>query len=76
MLGGDAQTICQAPGVAVADGAAQVFAFQVFHHDVGTAAVFAVIEHADDVFVLDAAGDLGFVQEARLWIPGRRTRRR
>ena len=62
----DAQAVIHSAQAAVADGLAQVFALQVLHHDERLAVEFAVIEHADDILVLEASGQLGFLQEPGL----------
>jgi hypothetical protein len=49
-----------------ADGVPHVRPLQVLHHDEGPPQVFAIVEHADDVLVLDVACQARLVQEPGL----------
>ena len=53
-------------GALVLDGVPQALAFEKFHHHEGAALLLAEIIHRDDVFVRDAGGEAGFLQESRL----------
>jgi hypothetical protein len=66
-LEGDFELLLQVAGVAVADGAAQVFALhELHHHEQPVLFVAAEIVNADDVFVGEVAGGAGFGEEAGL----------
>ncbi len=62
----DSQPVGQAAQVIAANGVPKVAALEVLHHDERTALMLAEIEHADDVFVLDIARQLGLLQESGL----------
>ena len=64
---GDFQTVGQIAGSLAVNQMPQILTAEEFHdHEGAVELVFAVVEDAQDVFMLQLRGDPGFCEEARL----------